>query len=665
MQLFKEPIKYHIQKKPNWCSSQLWENLTNIMHNGKLNFQFQFSRAEKKVMKKRKPIKVSRWAEQHRVLTMSVLPGLWHNKVTPYLTGIMDAAALPFVREITLCKTPQTGGSEAVHNFVGYCIDRSPGPVLYVYPDEKTAKENSQDRVLPMIKASPRLRSYFTGLEKDKSSSRINLQHMIIYFGWGRSVASLANKPIKYAIADEVDKPGFEPGQKETGVIELIDKRLTTFRQVSKFFKISTPTVESGNVWKELNNADIIFDYHVRCPLCNITQLMDFKGIKWEGRSKADPKEIRNKNLAWYECAHCKGVWDDHIRNLAVQNGSWKTREKNISMQTYLETFRPATIGFHIPSWISYFVSLSEIASAFLLGLNDPIKMQDFLNSYCALPWKDLIVKKDENEILAHKNHLPAGIVPKDAVALTMGIDVQLRGFWFVVRAWDKHLNNHLIQYGYVTTWKDVENLVFNTRYQIEGKDPAIKMGIWRAGIDSGGGKAKDDDWSKTEEVYDWVRKNGRGVVFAIKGASHPQVKKVIPRVIDKMSRGNRPIPGGITLFFLDVNKFKDQLHWRLNRTTKETQHITLNADTGIDYARQILAERKEKNRTGKAEWVQTRRDNHLLDCENIAAACADPEWMPSLSFISSKMPEEATDNKPEPQPKPRTASRPAWFNKR
>ena len=39
---------------------------------------------------------------------------------------------------------PQTGGSECGHNIVGYCIDRYPGPVMYVFPDELTARENAR-----------------------------------------------------------------------------------------------------------------------------------------------------------------------------------------------------------------------------------------------------------------------------------------------------------------------------------------------------------------------------------------------------------------------------------------------------------------------------------------------------------------------------------------
>lgn len=630
-QLFKDNPVIRA-KKPKWCSDEMWAGLT------KAEFEFVFSKAERKIFRKRKPVKVSKWAEKHRVLTLSVLPGIWRNSVTPYLVGLMDAAAQPFVREIIVCKTPQTGVSEAAHNFIGYCIDRAPGPVLYVYPDEKTAGDNSKDRIIPMIKASPRLKTYLTGTEKDASTLRINMQHMPIYLGWARSVASIANKPIKYAISDEIDKPGFDAGKKESAPLDLIDDRLTTFRQISKHWKISTPTLESGNVWVELNeNTDIIFDYQVKCPHCDQMQLMEFIGIKWDGGSKADHKEIKNKHLAWYECKFCSGKWDDGLRNKAVRGGVWMARGHNISREVYLEKFRPANIGFHIPAWISYFVSLSECVAAFIRGQESPEKLQKFKNSFEAKPWTNIIINKDEDEILDHKIDLPSGVVPRGAVALTCGIDVHKLGFWFIVHAWTKDLSSHLVQYGYLTTWKDIEDLVFNTQYPVESLGNAEKMGIWRAAIDTGGGKNADDDWSKTEEVYAWIREHGKGVVFGVKGASNPQIKKVNPRVIDKMKRGNRVIPGGLVLYFLDTDKFKEQFHGRLNKEPGESRSIILNADTGIDYARQILAEQKQTDKKGNSKWVKIRNDNHLLDCEVYSSACADPEWMPSLSFIASQ----------------------------
>ena len=52
-----------------------------------------------------------------------------------------------------------------------------------------------------------------------------------------------------------------------------------------------------------------------------------------------------------------------------------------------------------------------------------------------------------------------------------------------------------------------------------------------------------------------------------------------------------------------------------------------LHSETDRHYARQILAEEKRLNEKGVEEWVQTRRDNHLLDCECLAMIVADPKW--------------------------------------
>lgn len=164
---------------------------------GKLTVATRFSNGERAAMKRRRPVPISAWAEKHRVLEMSAIRGRWRNVFTPYLTGIMDVSGLPGIETVIICKSPQTGGSECGHNIVGYCIDRLPGPVMYVFPDELTARENAKDRIIPMIEASPRLRQYMTGYGDDASSLRINLLHMPIYLGWSGSVSRLGNKPIR------------------------------------------------------------------------------------------------------------------------------------------------------------------------------------------------------------------------------------------------------------------------------------------------------------------------------------------------------------------------------------------------------------------------------------------------------------------------------------
>ncbi len=337
----------------------------------------RLSEGERLVLRRKKPIRPSKWSERHRIVTTSSFPGPWRNDLTPYLVGVMDAGALPFVRVVIVCKAPQVGVSEAVNNFEGNRIDRDPGPMLYVYPDRDTARDNSKDRILPMITSSPRLRKYLTGYDDDEASMRIRLKHMPLYLAWAGSAARLGNKPIKHLVLDEVDKYPPHASKRETAPIRLAEKRVITYQYDHKIWKISTPTVEKGPITQAMKTeAQVIFDFWVECPKCGEYQPMIFDQIKWNKETgedgkpvHPDPKRMKGLKLAWYECIHCGVHWDDGWRDKAVAAGEWRSRRtdgepKSIELMHYLTTRRPTAVGFHIPSWISTFVSLDAVKAA-------------------------------------------------------------------------------------------------------------------------------------------------------------------------------------------------------------------------------------------------------------------------------------------------------------
>lgn len=141
------------------------------------------------------------------------------------------------------------------------------------------------------------------------------------------------------------------------------------------------------------------------------------------------------------------------------------------------------------------------------------------------MPWSPVELQTDVDRLLELRDpHLPPRTVPHGAVALTCGIDVQKRGFWYLVRAWMPTMASYVIDYGYLGSWDDVQALVFDTCYPVQGPDGSDvgeRMPIWRACIDSGGTET-EGVYTRTEEVYMWVRANGCGVVHACKGASRP-----------------------------------------------------------------------------------------------------------------------------------------------
>jgi len=633
----------HIPRSSPWLPASLREIP------GEIRKTITFSESERKIFRKHKKIPVSRWCEKYRNVTMSVLPGKWKNDVTPYLAGIMDASFFPTVQTVIVCKAPQVGGTEAILNCLGYAIDRDPGPVLCIYPDEITARENNQDRIQPMIKSSPRLRTYMTNQEDDSSMLRINLQHMPIYMAWARSAARLANKPIRYLIFDEVDKYVDTAGKRETDPISLGEARTITYRHNRKVWKISTPTIDTGNIWKALTTeAQVIFDFWVKCPACGREQKMFFGQIKWAHKTEPDqdgkfhsedPATIEAERLAGYECPHCTAIWNDYDRDVAVKRGRWRERLKDedpgpgLEISEYLKLRRPLKIGFHIPSWISPFVSLSEVAAAFLRGLKDLNKKKDFYNKHKAEPWKQIIISKDSSQILAARSSLPAQVVPEEAIALTCGIDVQLHGFWFSVRAWAPYMTSWNIHYGFLATWEEVEKLLFETAYPVSGTNQPMR--IFRAAIDTGGGK-KFEKMTMTEETYFWLIKNRRreGLsLWGTKGGSSPQPGMLKIGAVITATPAGKKLPGGLRILSIDTDKAKDQFHYRLqlaaNQETRDMPGAAfLHADTKDDYVSQILAEEKKADDKGNEEWINPHnRPNHLLDAEVLAGVCAEPEF--------------------------------------
>ena len=263
-----------------------------------------------------------------------------------------------------------------------------------------------------------------------------------------------------------------------------------------------------------------------------------------------------------------------------------------------------------------------------------------FVTDQAARPFSKTIETKSEVEILTHKTQLAAGIVPAGALVLTCGIDMQKHGFWFVVRAWCEDLTSHKIQHGFVPTFSDLDKILFETRWRMDGKS-GLTLPIWRAALDTGGGPTESSIWTRTEEAYEWLAaRKSKGIVFGTKGASRAQLQRVKVSRVETMPHSRIAIPGGLGLRLIDTDQMKQLLHWRLTRTGDESQRFYLDADTDTEYARQFLAEQLIRRKNGRREWVQ-KGENHLLDCEVLAAATADRHWVPSLSMLAPTISEE------------------------
>ncbi|MCX4310286.1 MAG: phage terminase large subunit family protein [Desulfovibrio sp.] len=616
---------------PSWLSPKVAADLAaHLAANGGA-IKFSFSKGERKIMRRRKPIRISEWAERFRILEMSSIPGKWKNLFTPYLAGIMDAAGTPGIETVIICKSPQTGGSESGHNLVGWCIDRSPGPVMYVFPDEITARENARDRIIPMITSSPRLADYMTGYGDDVSSLRINLAHMPIYLGWSGSVSRLGNKPIRTLILDELDK--YQNPKNEASSESLAEKRTTTWRSRRHILKISTPTTEDGPIWKAFSEeANARFDYWVRCPHCGMFQLMSFERIDWPGKgTDACPKaeEVLSRRVATYPCEHCGAVWDDADRDRAVRKGEWRERTTGLGLFAHIAAHKPLKVGFHVPAWLSYFVSLSEVASA-AIKYRETGKLEDLKNlqnQYKAEPWKEDLAARSEDSVLALCDDRPRGAVPGPVdgrarvACILAGVDTQGQDekngyFRYVIRAFGfgDTEESWLIQCGMAPNFSALNEILWQNDYLTpDGQRYKVRACM----IDAMGGR--------TRQVYAWAIRN-RGRVFPWQGTRSPsQPYNIAPQEYFPGARGGKiRIPGGLNLWRCDTTFFKSDLAAKMAIAPSDPGafHLHSNEKNELEqYAREMCAEVWDDE---KEIWDNpARRPNHYWDCETMALALA------------------------------------------
>lgn len=598
----------------------------------------RYTRGEKKILKKRKQIPVSQWAEKHRVVPSdSSVPGRWKNNTTPYLSGIMDVSFFHSVQEIVICAPPQTGKSDCVNNCIGYAADRKPGNVLYIYPDELTARENSKDRIGPMFADSARLRSYMTGYEDDRSALKISLTHMKVYMGWANSAARLGNKPLPYVVLDEEDKYPATAGKKEASPADLAKKRTRTFPHMRKVWRMSTPTIESGPIWKALTEeTEVVFVYWVRCPDCGGRQQMVFGQIKWPGGSDADPRDVETKKQAFYKCEKCSSTWSDVERNKAVRLGEWREKETGQAMWAWMKSKKPRVVGFHLQSWVSPFVSMSEVAAAFLWGLKDKTKLKDFQNGHAAEPWKVYEKVREENRILALSDDRPRGAVPMGGkvAALTAGVDTQDNGFYYEIRAWGYGLEKEswCIREGFCPTWDALAQVLWEDVYlDGDGNHYPVRLVF------------QDALGHRTAEVYDFCRRH-IGKIFPTFG-KRTMAQPHTWTNIEYYPGSKKPIQGGLKGLNINTQYYKNDLARLLEINAADPGAFHYHSELTFDWAVMMTAEYIDE----KGFWAcPDGKANHGWDCSVLALAAHEVLGVKHWKKPDLKKQEQARPEKKE-----------------
>lgn len=565
----------------------------------------------------------------------SAEPGRWRTDRAEYLRAILDSFSDPAVETVVVMSSSQVGKTEVLNNVVGYYIDQDPAPIQVVYPTLEMATAWSKDRLAPMLRDSPCLRGKVGEPRARTGENRI--LHKVFPGGHvtasgSNAPASLAARPIRIVLADEVDRFPESAGA-EGDPILLVRKRATTFwnRKLGLF---STPTVRGKS---RIEAAYLESDqrvYMVPCPACGGRFALRWAGVKWEaGRPET----------ALYECEACSERYDDAPRHRAVRFGTWHRRAPFVR-----------TAGFALSELVSPWVRLEEMVEGFLRAKPYRERLRAWINTSLGETWEEDDAEIDADALLARRVDYRAE-VPAPVVLLTGAVDVQDDRLEVEVVGWAEDLQSwgirHAIFYGDPATaapWNAARDLLLREWQHELG----VPMRVAAACVDTQG--------HHTLEAYRFCKANAARRWYAIRGTSGVNAPPV--------GRPTKSNPSRVNLFTVNVDPFKEEFFARLSLAPLESQvgeepgyppgfcHFSTSYDD--EFMLQLTAEARRTVKVRgypRTQWVKVRPRNEGLDLRVynlVSLAILRPDWRTLAARLRAKVAAMRTKT-PSAEPEP------------
>lgn len=541
-------------------------------------------------------VDTAEWAAKFRHIAKGPERGQWRNERTPYLVEPMRCASAhsPYER-VALWFATQLGKSEVLYNAVMQRIHTDPQDMMMVQPTLQDAQDHSAQRFLPTIMQTPVMHGKVAVRKsRDESTSwrsRSIQGGFTVFFAGANSAASLASKPLGFAVADEVDKWPADVDN-EGPPLGLLEERMSNFAN-RKLLIASTCNIKGLSVIEAEYLLSDQRKYHVPCPHCGEAQVLlwganEDWGIKWLKTASGAPRP----ETAVYVCRHCGAAIEEHRKTGMLADGLWVADAPGAA--------QGKRAGFWLNKlysplgWKSWAALVEEWHTAQeKKRTGDSAPLKKFLNSSLAETWEEKGSGADSRSLAARAEDYPLGIVPRGGLMLTMGVDTQPDRLEARVYAFGRGeeswlVDRHII-YGDPNLDEGTEGSPWTRLTEIR-RTPLMhasgaQMLIEATCIDSGG--------HNTHAVYAYCRTHSHAKVLAIKGAS--QYGKPIlgkPTQVDVNWRG-ASVRGGVKLWPIGTDTAKHLLYGRMRIAQVGPGYIHVpKALAGTDEFEQMTAAR-------------------------------------------------------------------------
>ena len=551
---------------------------------------------------------LSQWADMYRMLSPenSAEPGRWHTEKAPYQREIMDAIGDQHTRKVVVMSAAQVGKTAMLMNVLGFYMHYYPAPVLVMQPTLDMAQTFSKDFLAPMLRDTPVLQNLVDTKSRYAGNTILkkNFPGGYVTIIGANSPASLASRPIKVLLADEVDRYPASAGT-EGDPLLLGQKRQTTFWD-KKTIIVSTPVLKSSSRIATEYEKGSKEEWNVPCPKCGHFQTLLWEGVVFDKDDLSKP--------VMYRCKRCGELSGEYEWKQAGQRGHFVAENDNTEVRS-----------FHLNTLASNFCGWKEIVEKFLVAnelskIGDHEKLKTWVNTELGMPWEEPGTTLDDTE-LVNRREIYEAEVPDDVLMLTAGVDTQDDRFEVEVVGWGVGKESWGIRRQKIfgdmlgeRVWEDLDNFLLKTFQKKDG----TALPISAVCMDSGG--------HHTNAVYRFTKERWERRVWAIKGKGGQDV----PYVRNPSTNNRAKTP----LFIIGVDAGKTLIYQRLKHETVGPNycHFPLNEEAGYDeeYFKGLTSEQMVvRFRKGRSVIAWELKDekykrNEPLDLRNYATAALE-----------------------------------------
>jgi hypothetical protein len=569
------------------------------------------------------------WARGLRLPRSYALPGPFSTDISRYMVDVMAAIQNESVREVTVCKAIQTGGTLAAAEIpIAWALANAPGPVMWTQQTDKAVKEHVKGRFNAFLRRIPQIRVMMPPGRHDATTTEIYFGDFYLLIN-AANINSLQSKSIRWKFNTEV-------WLWDQGLLEQARGRVSKFEEIgtSKVVNESQASIHGDDFHRAYMDGDQSV-WSVKCAGCGKHSPLEFFG-----RCATEPEK--------FACV----VWNESARR---QDGSWNVAEASGSARwkcpncghEHADTPRTRTLwnadGLYIPQrldapathksfrWTALVSRpLSSLVTQFLSANAEAkkgvtLKLKEFKMQRLSLFWKEEefaeVVRLSTSGYLLASETIDAKIANESDRFLT--IDRQRDHFWCVVRAWCADGSSRLLYRSKVQTVEQLE--VIRERFAVQPQLVFEDSGYF-------------PDGAYTDCVrYGWTALKGSGENYFTVERNAKRVRRMWSNVSSVLHNGKM-----IDLYHWASDPIKDVLG-KLRAGQGAKWEVA--DDAGEEYERQLNGDVKKElinKKTGRSEWRWVRRhENHYWDCEAMQVAAAL-----MLGILSSPTTDETESNK-------------------